>query len=111
MVVVFCRALPPVELKRVSECQPGSRSKSDIYFLPVRERAPSDRNDARHGIRVTMLQHLLVAMPAQADGVESEKGAAICGTSDLPATDTPVLQCGFIAAAKLLFEFEVRKGF
>ena len=58
-----------------------------------------------------MLQHLLVAMPAQADGVESEKGAAICGTSDLPATDTPVLPCGFKAAVKLLFEFEVRKGF
>ena len=58
-----------------------------------------------------MLQHLLVAMPAQADGVESEKGAAICGTSDLPTTDTPVLPCGFIAAVKLLFEFEARKGF
>ena len=58
-----------------------------------------------------MLQHLLVAMPAQADGVECEKGAAICGTSDLPATDTPVLPCGFIAASKLLFEFEARNGF
>ena len=58
-----------------------------------------------------MLQHLLVAMPAQADGVESEEGAGICGTSDLPATDTPVLPCGFIAAAKLLFEFEARNGF
>ena len=50
-------------------------------------------------------------MPAQADGVESEKGAAICGTSDLPTTDTHVLPCGFIAAASLLFEFEARKGF
>ena len=58
-----------------------------------------------------MLQHLLVAMPAQADGVESEKGAAICGTSDLPATDTLVLPCGFIAASKLLFDFEVGKVF
>ena len=58
-----------------------------------------------------MLQHLLVAMPAQADGVECEKGAAICGTSDLPTTDTPVLPCGFIAATSLLFEFEARKGF
>ena len=58
-----------------------------------------------------MLQHLLVAMPAQADGVESEKGAGICGTLDLGLTDTPVLPCGFIAAAKLLFEFEARKGF
>ena len=58
-----------------------------------------------------MLQHLLVAMPAQADGVESEKGAAICGTSDLPTTDTPVLPRGFIEQLKLLFEFEVRKGF
>ena len=58
-----------------------------------------------------MLQHLLVAMPAQADGVESEKGAGICGTSDLPTTDTRGLPCGFIAAAKLLFEFEARNGF
>ena len=58
-----------------------------------------------------MLQHLLVAMPAQADGVESEKGAAICGTSDLPTTAKAGLPGGFIAAAKLLFEFEARKGF
>ena len=58
-----------------------------------------------------MLQHLLVAMPAQADGVESEKGAGICGTSDLPTTAKAGLPGGFIAAAKLLFEFEVRKGF
>ena len=58
-----------------------------------------------------MLQHLLVAMPAQADGVECEKGAAICGTSDLPTTAKAGLSGGFIAAAKLLFEFEARKGF
>ena len=58
-----------------------------------------------------MLQHLLVAMPAHADGVESEEGAAICGTSDLPTTAKAGLPGGFIAAAKLLFEFEVRKGF
>ena len=58
-----------------------------------------------------MLQHLLVAMPAQADGVECEKGAAICGTSDLPTTAKAGLPGGFIAAAKLLFEFEARKGF
>ena len=58
-----------------------------------------------------MLQHLLVAMPAQADGVESEKGAAICGTSDLPTT----AKAGLPSVAKeqltLLFEFEARKGF
>ena len=58
-----------------------------------------------------MLQHLLVAMPAQADGVESEKGAAICGTSDLPTTDTPVLPCVAKEQLKLLFDFEARKGF
>ena len=58
-----------------------------------------------------MLQHLLVAMPAQADGVESEKGAGICGTSDLPATDTIGLPSVAKEVAKLLFEFEVRKGF
>ena len=58
-----------------------------------------------------MLQHLLVAMPAQADGVESEKGATICGTSDLPTT----AKAGLPGVAKeqliLLFEFEARKGF
>ena len=58
-----------------------------------------------------MLQHLLVAMPAQADGVEYEKGAGICGTLDLGLTDTPVLPCGFKAASKLLCEFEARNGF
>ena len=58
-----------------------------------------------------MLQHLLVAMPAQADGVECEKGAAICGTSDLPTTDTPVLPGVAKEVAKLLFEFEARNGF
>ena len=58
-----------------------------------------------------MLQHLLVAMPAQADGVESEKGAGICGTSDLPTTDTPVLPGVAKEVAKLLFHFEARKGF
>ena len=50
-------------------------------------------------------------MPAQADGVESEKGAGICGTLDLPRMDTPVLPCGFKAASKLLCEFEARNGF
>ena len=58
-----------------------------------------------------MLQHLLVAMPAQADGVESEKGACICGTLDLGLTDTPGLPCGLIEALTLLFEFVARKGF
>ena len=50
-------------------------------------------------------------MPAQADGVECEKGAAICGTSDLPTTDTPVLPGVAKEVAKLLFEFEARNGF
>ena len=50
-------------------------------------------------------------MLAQADGVESEKGAGICGTSDLGLTDTPVLPCGLIEALTLRFEFEARKGF
>ena len=50
-------------------------------------------------------------MPAQADGVESEKGAAICGTSDLPTTDTIGLPSVAKEAASLLFEFEARKGF
>ena len=58
-----------------------------------------------------MLQHLLVVMPAQADGVESEKGAGICGTSDLPATDTPGLPSVAKKALTLLFDFEARKGF
>ena len=50
-------------------------------------------------------------MLAQADGVESEKGAGICGHSDLPPTDT----CGLPSVANeqltLIFEFEARKGF
>ena len=48
---------------------------------------------------------------AQADGSESEIGAAICGTLDLGRMDTPVLPCGFIAVANLLREFEARNGF
>ena len=50
-------------------------------------------------------------MLAQADGVESEKGAAICGTLDLPRMDTPVLPGVAKEAASLLFEFEARNGF
>ena len=50
-------------------------------------------------------------MPAQADGVESEKGAAICGTSDLPTTAKAGLPGVANEAASLLFEFEARKGF
>ena len=50
-------------------------------------------------------------MPAQADGVESEKGAAICGTSDLPTTAKAGLPSVAKEAASLLFEFEARKGF
>ena len=58
-----------------------------------------------------MLQHLLVAMPAQADGVECEKGAAICGTSDLPTTAKAGLPGVAKEQLKLLFDFEARKGF
>ena len=58
-----------------------------------------------------MLQYLLVAIPAQADGVESEKGAAICGTSDLPTTAKAGLPGVAKEAVKLLFEFEARNGF
>ena len=50
-------------------------------------------------------------MLAQADGVESEKGAAICGTLDLPRMDTPVLSGVANEALTLLFEFEARNGF
>jgi len=50
-------------------------------------------------------------MLAQADGVESEKGAAICGTSDLPTTAKAGLPSVAKEAASLLFEFEARKGF
>ena len=50
-------------------------------------------------------------MPAQADGVESEKGAAICETSDLPATDTIGLLSVAKEALTLRFDFEARKGF
>ena len=70
----------------------------------------SERRPARYPCSCR-LQYLLVAMPAQADGVECEKGAAICGTSDLPTTDTHVLPCVAKEVAKLLFDFEVRKGF
>ena len=50
-------------------------------------------------------------MLAQADGVESEKGAAICGTLDLPRMDTPVLPGVAKEQLTLLFEFEARNGF
>ena len=50
-------------------------------------------------------------MLAHADGVESEKRAAICGTSDLPTTAKAGLPGVAKEVAKLLFEFEVRKGF
>ena len=50
-------------------------------------------------------------MLAQADGVESEKGASICGHSDLPLTDTYGLPSVAKAATLLLFEFEARNGF
>ena len=50
-------------------------------------------------------------MLAQADGIESEKGAAICGTLDLATTDTAVLPGVAKEHAKLLCEFEARNGF
>ena len=48
---------------------------------------------------------------AQADGVESEKGAGICGTSDLGLTDTAALPGVAKEQLTLLFEFEARNGF
>ena len=50
-------------------------------------------------------------MLAQADGIESEKGAAICGTLDLGRMDIPVLPGVANEASSLLFEFEARNGF
>ena len=50
-------------------------------------------------------------MLAQADGIESEKGAAICGPLNLGRMDTPVLPGVAKAALTLLFEFEARNGF
>ena len=50
-------------------------------------------------------------MLAQADGIESEKGAAICGTLDLGRMDTLVLPDVAKEALTLLFEFEARNGF
>ena len=49
-------------------------------------------------------------MLAQADGSESEIGAAICGTLDLGRMDTPVLPGVPNEALTLLFEFEARNG-
>ena len=50
-------------------------------------------------------------MLSQADGIESEKGAAICGASDLPPTDTAPLPGVANEQLTLLFEFEARNGF
>ena len=50
-------------------------------------------------------------MLAQADGIESEKGAAICGTLDLATTDTAALSGVAKEQLTLLFEFEARNGF
>ena len=50
-------------------------------------------------------------MLAQADGIESEKGATICGPSDVGGTDTPVLPGVAKEQLTLLFEFEARNGF
>ena len=58
-----------------------------------------------------MLQHLLVAMPAQADGVESEKGTGICGPLDLGGTARAGLPGVAKKHATLLCEFEARNGF
>ena len=50
-------------------------------------------------------------MLAQADGVESEKGASICGTSDLRSTAKAGLPSVANEQLILLFEFDVRKRF
>ena len=49
-------------------------------------------------------------MLAQTDGIESEKGATICGPLDLARTDTAALPGVAQEVAKLLFEFEARNG-
>ena len=48
---------------------------------------------------------------AQADGSESEIGAGICGSLDLPGMDTAVLPGVAKEVAKPVCEFEVRNGF
>ena len=50
-------------------------------------------------------------MLAQADGSESEIGAAICGPSEVGRTDTGVLPGVAKEVAKLFVEFEARNGF
>ena len=50
-------------------------------------------------------------MLAQPDGIESEKGATICGTLDLARADTAALPGVANEALTLLFEFEARNGF
>jgi len=50
-------------------------------------------------------------MLAHADGIESEKGAIICGTLDLPRMDSSVLPGVATEQLTLLFEFEARNGF
>ena len=72
--------------------------------------APSDRNDAQHGIRVATLQHLPVVMPAQADGMDCKEGTGICGTSAVGPTAGAVLPGVAKEQLQLHFEFEARKG-
>ena len=50
-------------------------------------------------------------MLAQADGLESEIGARICGPLDLVPMDTAVLPGVAKEHAKLFVEFEARNGF
>ena len=50
-------------------------------------------------------------MLAQADGSESEIGAAICGALDLGRMDTAVLPGVPNEQLTLLFQFEARNGF
>ena len=89
----------------------ASVSKSDFHSLTraTESTVRSERRPARNPCSYATVFDELCS--AQADGSESEIGAGICGTLDLGGTDTPVLPCGFKAAAKLLFEFEARNGF
>ena len=87
------------------------KSKSDFNSL-ARARESTARSERRPAwdpcSSATVFDELC---SAQADGSESEIGAGICGTLDLPRMDTPVLPGVAKEVAKLLCEFEARNGF
>ena len=82
----------------------------DVLSAGARESTVrSERRPARYPCSYATVFDELCS--AQADGVESEKGASICGASDLGTTDTPGLPYGLQTQLTLLFEFEARNGF